>query len=42
MTTPPAVWIAEAGFWPFAYWCGFDQGATPIPPKGHASAAPQP
>jgi hypothetical protein len=37
-----AVWIADSGFWPFGYWCGFDQVATLIPPKGYtyADAAP--
>ena len=45
MTTTPgarAVWIADSGFWPFGYWCGFNQVATLIPPKGYtyADAAP--
>jgi lysozyme family protein len=37
-----AVWIADSGFRPFGYWCGFDQVATLIPPKGYtyADAAP--
>ena len=37
-----ALWIADSGFWPFGYWCGFDQVATLIPPKGYtyADAAP--
>ena len=34
-----AVWIADSGFWPFGYWCGFDQVATLIPPKGYTYAA---
>ena len=33
-----AVWIADSGFWPFGYWCGFDQVATLIPPKGYTYA----
>jgi hypothetical protein len=37
-----AVWIADPGFSPFGYWCGFDQVATLIPPKAYtyADAAP--
>ena len=37
-----AVWIADSGFAPFGYWCGFDQVATLIPPKAYtyADAAP--
>jgi len=39
-----AVWIADSGFWPFGYWCGFNQVATLIPPKGYtySDAAPAP
>jgi lysozyme family protein len=33
-----AVWIADSGFRPFGYWCGFDQVATLIPPKGYTYA----
>ncbi|WP_062367895.1 C39 family peptidase [Gordonia sp. QH-12] len=29
-----AVWVADPGFSPFAYWLSFDQLATLIPPKG--------
>jgi hypothetical protein len=34
--------VADSGFWPFGYWCAFDQVATLIPPKGYtyADAAP--
>lgn len=34
-----AVWIADSGFRPFGYWCGFGQVATLIPPKGYTYAA---
>jgi hypothetical protein len=34
-----AVWIADSGFRPFGYWCGFDQVATLIPPKGYTYPA---
>lgn len=33
-----AVWIVDSGFWPYAYWIGFDQAASLIPPKGYAYA----
>ena len=36
-----ACWIADSGFWPFEYWCSFDQVATLIPPKGYTYAAQQ-
>jgi hypothetical protein len=29
-----AVWIADPGFSPFGYWCGFDQGRDAHPAKG--------
>jgi Peptidase_C39 like family len=37
-----AVWIADPGFWPFGYWCGFDQVATLIAPKGYTYADASP
>jgi lysozyme family protein len=37
-----AVWIADSGFWPFGYWCGFLQVATLIPPKGYTYATAVP
>ena len=33
------VWIADSGFWPFGYWCGFDQVADLIGEKGYTYAA---
>jgi Peptidase_C39 like family len=37
-----ACWIADSGFYPFEYWCSFDQVATLIPPKGYTYAAVEP
>lgn len=37
-----AVWVADSGFWPFGYWCSFDQVATLIPPKGYAYSQAKP
>ena len=37
-----AVWIADSGFYPFGYWCAFDQVSTLIPPKGYCYAATEP
>lgn len=37
-----AVWIADSGFYPFGYWCAFEQVSTLIPPKGYTYAAVEP
>lgn len=37
-----AVWVADSGFWPYGYWCSFDQVATLIPPKGYAYSQAKP
>jgi hypothetical protein len=37
-----ACWIADSGFYPFGYWCAFDQVSTLIPPKGYCYAATEP
>lgn len=37
-----ACWIADSGFYPFGYWCSFDQVSTLIPPKGYCYAATEP
>jgi Peptidase_C39 like family len=37
-----ACWIADSGFYPFGYWCAFEQVSTLIPPKGYCYAAVEP
>jgi hypothetical protein len=37
-----ACWIADSGFYPFGYWCDFEQVSTLIPPKGYCYAAVEP
>jgi hypothetical protein len=37
-----ACWIADSGFYPFGYWCDFEQVSTLIPPKGYTYAAVEP
>ena len=37
-----ACWIADSGFYPFGYWCSFEQVSTLIPPKGYCYAATEP
>ena len=36
------VWIADSGFWPFGYWCGFDQVADLIGESTHTPPTPRP